>query len=202
MAANPRSLLKVVLTHEAGHAVAALVTIDQTADIFVKARSDQPRPFAASYRIRDSQSDLYSGKVEPIDKVVMYAAGAKAEEVCLGITDSAGFVNDLGRIMSVRSTWEERCDEARCRASLKDAPTELLDAALAMLPHYWQQLKVVDEEIASNFARTGALIEQHGGKLKFIASAALASLDSLGEVNLADGLILLTAAEIRALWVS
>src|SRR5258708_6801217 len=101
----------MVLTHEAGHAVAASAIHDTAEDIFVKETGAGPKRFIGSQRLVFYFFHLISGKVDPVNAVIVIAAGAKAEEVCLGILKSASFPGDRTKIKGIRKMWEQKCSQ-------------------------------------------------------------------------------------------
>jgi hypothetical protein len=171
----------MVLTHEAGHAVAALAIHDTAEDILVKETGAGPERFIGLQRPVFDFFDLTSGKVDPVNAVIVIAAGAKAEEVCLGIRESAGFAGDRTKIKEIRKMWEQKCSQ---------------DSN----PEHLQTLEAIGREIDLEFPRCVDVIRKHRESVERIAAAAHAALQSIGEQNLTDRQILLPGARIRELW--
>jgi hypothetical protein len=189
-----------VLTHEAGHAVAVLVAFNQTADIIVK-RSDKnlnSPEFSGAYRWLDSQDGTRPDVIDPLSRIMVYAAGAKAEEICLSITQSSGFANDFRKVELVRSNWESKSDEDYWRKM--KWPQDVIERCLLEVPSHRLKLDKINREIDSRFSRTHALISEHQSVLRTIASMAYDRLISIGESNLRDELVLLESDKIRKIW--
>ncbi|MBD9469135.1 hypothetical protein [Pseudoxanthomonas sp. PXM01] len=186
---------KTILTHEAGHAVAALALHAEVADI--KLRSSVPRGPAsrASYSLPDVESGYAPNPRPPIERVIVYAAGAKAEEVLLGTTNSNGFGSDLRKIERVRDRLMRDADVGHLRSL--GLPSESLRTAIANVPQAKANLAAVELEIGSNYPRTREILSRHRNAVELIAKAAL---ERLQEVELVDEIILLPANQVQSLW--
>lgn len=187
---------KATLTHEAGHATAALLLHNVTADIFVKPATDGVEPFFPSFRWGGSDwGEILARRVDLLHDVIALAAGAKAEFVCLGIAQSGGFGGDRQKIYMAKSMLEARCTEAYYKKFMlpEDEVTELLA---------WNKRKLEElvAEIDSDYSRTVAFLEKHRNVIQLFESEALRKLESIGTSNLTDGTVLLSGARMRELW--
>jgi hypothetical protein len=189
-----------VCTHEAGHAVASLVLRGEAADIFVKSTEDDPdHLYAASYRaVNDARELMADSPIDPINKIIQYASGAKAEEICLGVTQSSGRVKDWRMIQHIRGLWEGYSDEQYWRALLGQA--EQVEKAIAKIADYRRKLHEIETEIDSGFPRTTNIIKDHREILGLIAAETLRNLTTVGEAGLSHGHILLSERRLRGIW--
>lgn len=186
---------KTILTHESGHAVAALVLYSEVADIRLRCSVPGEPADRASYNLPDIESGSIPNPRPALDRIMVYAAGAKAEEVLLGITHSEGFRSDRAKIEVVRQRLRRDADEAYLRSL--GLPSESLSVALANVPEAKTRLALVELEISSGYSRTAELIDHHRREVELIASKAI---ELLQEVNHEDGVILLRADQVRLLW--
>jgi len=192
----PTDYWRIVLTHEAGHAVAVRAIFGATADIFVKGSETQPNQIGASYGYKTDTKRAWFDEASAVDSIMTYAAGAKAEEICLGITESKGFGTDLACIKSIRRAWEQRCDVKNWASW----PEEMREAALENLPQWQATLTEVVKEIESNFERTATLISRYLEVLEMIAAEAYRNANEVGAQKLRPGQILLSAKRIEEIW--
>jgi hypothetical protein len=142
--------------------------------------------------------DLLSGKADPMRDLFVLAAGAKAELVCLGITQSAGFGHDRATINQLRLMWESRCSEAYWKTLFP--PGHALTEALDKIPEYKVKLEELVADIDCGYARTVACIREHRNILELFESEAHQNLETVGTGNLADGTVLLSAQRMREIW--
>jgi hypothetical protein len=186
------SYWEIICTHEAGHAVASLALFGEPADIYVTLRDDGVAPYSAAFR-RELVDPILSGIGRALDEVMVLAAGGKAEAVCHNILKSAGFRRDRRQINIVRGSCETACSEELSRAL--SVPASKLEQARGAL-------REVVTEIESDFSRTVDLIQAHRTVLEVIAAAAHQTVESIGEDQLRDGQILLSASRLREIWDS
>ena len=199
MAPNePDTYWQIVMTHEAGHAVADLAIHGVAADIFVKATPTESHPFRASYRYKTSLNDALSDNGDVLGAIIIMAAGAKAEAICLGITESGGFPGDRANINNLRAAWENKCNDAQLRSS--PLPEDVMKRELSKIPQFRVKLEEITNEIESDFKRTATIITENRNVLEVIAGKAYECVQSIGEQNLSEGRILLSADQIRELW--
>jgi hypothetical protein len=192
------SYWRKVLVHESGHAVAALAIFDKAGDIFVKPASDSEEPYSASHRFAVDLMKIYSGEIDPVNAIIVMAAGARAEAVGLGIVESTGFKGDLAKIKRLRQSWERNSNEEYWRTF--DWPAEAINAKLAQIPQYQSKLAEIVAEMDVAFPRTTSLIRNHLDAIEMIAAEAQERLDAVGKENLTENLVLLKAARVREIW--
>jgi len=185
---------KIVLAHEAGHAVAALALFDEAAPICLRGETDG-RAFRASYRMSDREDGFCPNPRNPLHRVIVYAAGAKAESFILPGHESAGFATDERKIQGVISRLRNDAD-AQYLHGLGLPPERLVDA-LSKVPDAKLKLAKVESEIKENYPHTVELLRNNQKALNAIAEAALKALESLPCI---DGQVLLEADQIRTLW--
>lgn len=186
---------KAILTHESGHAVAALVLHNEVANIRLRGSTPGGSANRASYSLRNVEDGFVPDPRPPLEIIMVYAAGAKAEEVLLGITQSEGFNSDRRRIEAVRDKLNRDADVDHLK-SLGLTSERLLEV-LAKVPDARITLAAVDWEISSNYSGTAELIARHRNAIELIARRAL---ERLQEVNHVDGAILLSAEQVQSLW--
>lgn len=197
------SYWETVLIHEAGHAVAALALRDLAADIFVKQSmitEFNVEPYSGSHRLSFDWVDIHSGRLDPLNTLMICAAGAQAEAVCLGITESNGFKNDRKTIDEIRYVFEIKSSEGRLQQHLNYVSEDRFRALQAELPQHRMALGKIIDEIDSGYSLTAAVIRENKVVLEVIAAAALESVQQVGENNLSHGLVLLSAERIREIW--
>ena len=185
---------KAILTHESGHAVAALVLHAEAADMRLRSSSGGPAN-RASYSLLNIEDGFKPDPRPALERIMICAAGAKAEEVLLGITESEGFASDRARIEVIRETLRRNADVGYLQSF--GLPSERLSEALAQVPDAKARLAAVEHEISSNYSGTAELISRHRDAVELIARRAL---ERLQEVNHVDGTILLPAKVVRSLW--
>lgn len=186
---------RTILTHEAGHAVAALALHNEAADIRLRGAAPGTAATRASYALPDIEDGFKPNPCDPVERVMVYAAGAKAEEVMLNIRESAGFGTDWRKIEGVRAACQRGADVAYLRGL--GLPAEALARALADAPGAQAKLMAIESEIASNYSRTRTLIELHRAEVEAIADAAARGLRTVERI---DGSVLLSADQVRSLW--
>lgn len=185
---------KIILTHEAGHAVAALALFDEAAPICLRGTTGG-RAFRASYKISDQEDGYCANPRNPLHRVILYAAGAKAESFILPGYESAGFASDKRKIQWVVSRLRNDADAQYLRGCR--LPPEMLADALSKVPEAELKLAKVESEIEENYPHTVELLRNNRMALNSIAEAALKALESLPCI---DGQVLLGADQIRKLW--
>ncbi len=189
------SYQQILLTHEAGHAVAGLALQDKCGDLIVRPTPDGPHNFGAS--IRGSFPFYLTDLHDPIAEIMILAAGAKAELVCLGIDASAGFAGDLSKIKKHLRDWENRCTESHCHSFYTE---ELIARELDCLSERKKRLTQITEEIDSNFRRTGDLVTHYRNAIESIADLAIRRLNTVDTNNLAADQVLLLEHDLRSRW--
>jgi hypothetical protein len=187
---------KIVLTHEAGHAVAVRAIFGVSADVFVKANETGLLHKSAAYRHNTDLARAWSEGEYAINSLIVFAAGAKAEEICLGITKSEGFANDLRQIKLIRQAWENKCNGK----AWDGLPETVREAGLRALPQCEATMNQIVREIDSNFERTATLINKHRKILDIVAAEAYRNANRVGDENLRHGDLLLSASRIEEIW--
>lgn len=188
---------KAILTHESGHAVAALVLHNEVANIRLRGSTPGGSANRASYSLRNVEDGFVPDSRPPLEIIMVYAAGAKAEEVLLGITQSEGFNSDRRRIEAVRDKLNRDADVDVDHLKSLGFTSERLSEALVKVSDAKTKLAAVELEISSNYPRTAELIARHRNAVELIARRAL---ERLQEVNQVDGAILLSADQVQSLW--
>jgi hypothetical protein len=135
---------------------------------------------------------------DPMGAIIVLAAGARAEALCLGIADSAGFKGDLTKIRSIRQIWERKSAENYWRQFRW--PAESIEAQIALIPQYQSALNEIIAEADFGYPRTSSLIRSDLEQLERMATEAHEQLLAVGEEGLTDNLVLLEASRIREIW--
>ena len=76
-------------------------------------------------------------------------------------------------------------------------PEDAIQTALSENPQRRTKLKEILDEIGSDYERTATVITENRKALEVIAAEAYRHIQSVGEQNLSDGQILLSAEQIR-----
>jgi ATP-dependent Zn protease len=186
-----------ILTHEAGHAIAALALTGAAANIRLRGAGAGKPAYRASYDLPDYEHGWNPNPTEPLTRVMIYAAGAAAEAVLLSVSQSAGFTGDLGKINQVRERLSRDADTAWL--SSLSLPPEAHARAISAAPIAAKQLAEVEAEISSGFAGTQSLLQAHRAALQSLSDHAL---ERVQEIECIDGVILVTCTEVQSIWKS
>jgi hypothetical protein len=169
------SYWEIVITHEAGHAIASLILWGESADIFIRGCNDeQGNPsLSASFRIKNILNQKM-GSAPPLQVVQVCAAGAQAERLRLHLEDSKGFKSDQAKI-----------DFALIRAKRLGGEDEAQVVA----------------EIDGGYPRTRQLLDSQQAALTAIVQRAMESLVQMCESgNLVANAVVLTANRVREIY--
>src|SRR5882724_3803552 len=79
-------------------------------------------------------------------------------------------------------------------------PEDVIQKELSRNTQRLTKLKEILDEIGSNYERTATVVTENRKALEVIAAEAYRNIQSIGEQNLSDGQILLTAEQIREIW--